>query len=397
MKNFKLGSVFGIPIELDLSFLIVLPVFAWIIGSRISQRIAVLNRISGANLAAQPLETGFTPWIVGSVAAIGLFIGVVLHELGHSFTAHYYGYEIDSITLWLLGGISEFSEMPNDWRQEIAIAIAGPVVSVLLGVFSAMVFFSLPANSNALGFLFGYLGLINVGLAAFNMLPGFPLDGGRVFRAMLARNRPYARATQIAANVGKGFALLLGLVGLAGFNVILIGIAFFIYMGASSEAQQTVLRATLEGIDAQTVMTPAENVEEVAPNTSVATLMERMFREAHTGYPVVDDGNLVGLVTLDRVRQVEESEREDVIVDDIMMTDIPIVSADESIMDVFDKMQEKDRGMYVVPDDQGSLAGLVSRTDVMTAFAVAQSDESTDLEYLEGDRPNVGSTMKTGT
>lgn len=397
MRSFRLGSVFDIPIELDLTFLLVLPVFAWIIGSQIESRVAILNRFLGANLAAQPLTTGLTPWIFGVVAAVGLFVGVILHELGHSVTAMHYGFEIESITLWIFGGISQFSEIPEDWRQELAIAVAGPVVSVLLGIISYLAFRGLPPGANALGFLLAYLGLINVALATFNMLPAFPLDGGRVLRALLARTRPFASATQTAANVGKGFAVLLGILGLIGFNIILMGIALFVYVGAASEAQQTILKAALEGVAVEDVMTPAEEVESVASDTSVATLLDRMFSEGYTSYPVLDDGDPVGLITLERARQVDENERGDVPIRDVMTTDVPTVSTEASVWDVFRDLQKSDAGVNVVLDDRGAMAGLVSRTDVTTAFRVAQSGESGQSARPERQRgrPEFGRTAES--
>jgi len=199
MRRFRIGSAFGIPIQLDLTFLLILPIFAWIIGSQVTQTVDLLNRVD-AGLDAAVLTTGSLPWVLGVAAAVGLFTGVILHELGHSLVARRYGYPIDSITLWLFGGIAQLTEMPEDWRQELTIAIAGPIVSVVLGVLSAVAFVAVPGSGEtgfqAARFVLGYLALMNVALAGFNLLPGFPMDGGRVLRALLARNRPFARATR---------------------------------------------------------------------------------------------------------------------------------------------------------------------------------------------------------
>ena len=315
MARFRIGSAFGIPIQLDLTFLLVLPLFAWIIGAQVGQTVGLLNDVWGAGLPVGPLEEGAIRWVLGLTAALGLFVGVVLHELGHSLVAIRYGYPISSITLWLFGGIAQLDEMPEDWKHELFIALAGPFVSVALAVLSYGAFLAVPAGSGvtlaATKFVLGYLALMNLALAIFNMLPGFPMDGGRVLRALLARRRGYARATKIAAEVGKIFAILLGLFGLFGpGGLFMVAIAFFIYIGASGEAQQTMMKAAFEGFQVQDIMTPADRIDTVDAEMSVADLIEQMFRQRHTGYPVARDGGIVGLVTLDDARAVREVERE---------------------------------------------------------------------------------------
>ena len=189
--------------------------------------------------------------------------------------------------------MASFTEFPEDWRHELVIAIAGPVVSVLLGVGSYVVFTSLPASVDAARFVFGYLAILNIVLAAFNLLPGFPMDGGRILRALLARNQPHAKAIQQAAAVGKLFAFGLGLLGLF-TNWFLTLLAFFIYIAASGEAQQTTIKAAFEDIIVSDVMTPEENLKTVSEETTISDLLARMFTERHIGYPVVRNGDLVG-------------------------------------------------------------------------------------------------------
>jgi CBS domain-containing protein len=217
---------------------------------------------------------------------------------------------------------------------------------------------------------------MNVGLAAFNMLPGFPMDGGRVLRAILARFLPYAQATKYAAEVGKVFALLLGLFGLfGGGGIFLIAIAFFIYIGASSEAQQTVMRAAFEGVRVRDIMTPAEEVDTVGPDASISDLVARMFSERHTGYPVVDGGEVVGLVTLADARGVREVERDAYTVAEVMSRDLHTVAPDADVMDAVSEMQEAGVGRLLVMDGD-ELAGILSRTDVMTALDVIKQSGS---------------------
>ncbi|GGL49281.1 CBS domain-containing protein [Halocalculus aciditolerans] len=373
MRSFKIGSAFGIPIKLDLTFLLILPVFAYLIGSQISAQADLIQSAFGVALDTSALTAGTTPWLLGVVAAVGLFAGVVLHELGHSLVAQHYGYPIDSITLWILGGIANLTDTPEDWKQEFQIAIAGPVVSIVIGVVCAAVLFVLPGDVAFAKFVVGYLALMNLVLAAFNLLPGFPMDGGRVLRALLARSRPYARATQIAAEVGKGFAVLLGILGLLAWNLIFIGIAFFIYIGAASEAQQTMMSAVFEDVTVGDIMTPVTELKTVSPSDSVADLTERMFRERHTGYPVIENGEIVGMVTLGDAREVDPVERDAYTVEDIMSKDVKTIDKEENAMTALERIQQESIGRLIVTNHHGELVGLISRTDLMTAFDIIQS------------------------
>ena len=383
MRRFRIGSVFGIPIQLDLTFLLVLPLFAWIIGTQVEQTTGLLNDTLGTGLDPGLLTGGALVWVLGVVAAVGLFTGVVLHELGHSVVAIRFGFPIDSITLWLFGGVAQLTEMPENWKQELAIAVAGPVVSVAIGVLSYVAFVVLPAGQStgveAARFVLAYLAMMNVALAAFNMLPGFPMDGGRVLRALLARTRPYARATTIAAEVGKVFAIILGLVGLFVVgNIFLAGLAFFIYIGAAGEARQTSMRADLEGVQVRDVMTPANRVTTVTPSLSVRELIQTMFRERHTGYPVEASGEVVGLVTLEDARAVRDVERDAYTVGDVMTTDLVTVSPETDVMDALNDLQDNSVGRLVVTDADGSFRGLLTRSDIMTALSILrESDEAT--------------------
>ncbi|WP_135303444.1 site-2 protease family protein [Haloarcula amylovorans] len=381
MRRFRIGSAFGIPIQLDLTFLLVLPLFAWIIGTQIDETTKLLNNTLGAGLDPAVLTDGNLVWVLGVLAAVGLFTGVVLHELGHSLVALRYGYPIDSITLWLFGGIAQLTEMPEDWKQELAIAIAGPIVSVVLGVLSYVAFVVLPgAQSTAIEsarFVFAYLALMNVALAIFNMLPGFPMDGGRVLRALLARTRSYARATQIAAEVGKVFAVLLGLFGLFVVgNIFLAGLAFFIYIGAAGESRQTMMRAAFEGVTVRDVMTPADHVTAVTPRQSVTELIQTMFEERHTGYPVEKDGEIVGLVTLEDARAVREVERDAYTVGDVMTTGLVTTSPETDVMDALSELQSNSVGRLIVTDEAGEFLGLLTRTDIMTALSIIKSSNA---------------------
>ena len=382
MRGITLGRAFGIPVRLNWTFPLVLPLFAVVIGLDIGGLAAVLDGLPGGGIDPDALGGTYRPWLLGLLTAAGLFVGVLLHEFGHSLVAMRYGYEIDSITLWLLGGLASFAEMPENWRHELRIAVAGPLVSVGVGIVSYGLFLAMPAGFDAGLFVFGYLALLNVGLAVFNMLPAFPMDGGRVLRALLARNRPHARATQTAARIGKVAAVVLGIVGLFA-NPMLILLAGFIYIAGSSEAKQTSYEAAFEDVTVGDVMTSGEALHVVAPDTTVAELTERMFRERHTGYPVVEEGQPVGLVTLDDAREVREIEREAYEVVDVMTSDLATVTPRTDAIEALQRIQQHDADrLPVVEGDE--IVGVVSRTDLTTAFDII---ESAGLPTTGTDRP----------
>ncbi|WP_293032407.1 site-2 protease family protein [Natronococcus sp.] len=378
MASIRIGSAFGIPIKLGVSFLLVVPLLAYLIGVQMELTVELLNDTFGAGIDPAPLTDGATPWLLGLAAALGLFVSVFFHELGHSMAARRYGLETQSITLWFLGGLAQFAEMPEDWHKEFVIAIAGPIVSVAVGVVCYVGFVLLPAELPAALFVLGYLAILNVVLAVFNMLPGFPMDGGRVLRALLSRNRSRLEATQIAAGVGKGFALLLGFAGIITLSIFWIAIAFFIYIAASSETQQIFVETAFEGLTVADLMTPAPKLDTVSPSLSLDQLLERMMRERHTGYPVLEDGALIGIITLEDLQ--ERADDDDTVVRDVMSTDLVTAAPDDEATTALRTIQREDIGRILVVDDDGSLAGLLSRTDLMKALEIAQRSRSIPAE-----------------
>jgi CBS domain-containing protein len=192
----------------------------------------------------------------------------------------------------------------------------------------------------------------------------------------------------MAAEVGKVFAFLLGIFGLFA-NLFLVALAFFIYMGASSEAQQSVMKAAFQDVTVRDIMTPRDQLNVVDEKTSIATLMDRMFRERHTGYPVMRNGQLVGMITLDDVREVREVERDAYRVDDVMAHELVTISPDADAMEAIATMQQRGVGRLPVVHD-GEFIGLVSRSDLVTAFNIIQSRGSLDsLDSLRTSEPSL--------
>jgi Zn-dependent proteases len=202
------------------------------------------------------------------------------------------------------------------------MALAGPLTSLVLGVVSTAIMYGIAdvggntPLAGALIFTFGYLGLLNIILFGFNLLPAFPMDGGRVLRAWLAKRMPLTRATRIAADIGKAFAILFGIFGFIIFNPILIIIAFFIYIGANQESLLVRYNILLKDLTMEQVM--ASPVMTVPPTLRLSELVEKMQTTKHLGFPVVENNHLVGLVTLADIQKSSPTDREALIVKDVM-------------------------------------------------------------------------------
>ncbi len=346
----------GIPVSLDLSFLIVLPLLAFLIGSQLPVYLRLLQ------ISAPPeLLQGPTPYLLGLLAALGLFLSVLIHELGHALTARAYGVQTREITLWLLGGVAQLEQIPRTRGAEAVIAIAGPIVSVLLSGLFGLLRGLVPTEAAEGQFLLGYLSFINLSLALFNLLPALPLDGGRILRSLLALYRPYLEATRTAVAVSKVMAFALGLLGLFIGNLFMVLIAFFVFMAASAEGEQAVLNRTLEGLWARDLMT--REISSVPPSLSVAELLEKMMLERHVGYPVVEEGRLLGLISLEDLHGASPQTR----VLERMRPPLQ-VNQDTEALAALQRMAEQGFSRLLITDASGNLVGILSKTDLLRAL-----------------------------
>jgi Zn-dependent protease/predicted transcriptional regulator len=367
--SFQIGRLYGIPVLLHWSFALVIPLFAWIIGVEISYTTALISGLFGIPEINQSLITsGYTPYILGAIVSIGLFVGVFIHELAHSIIAKRNKIKINSITLLILGGVSSMEETTPDPRVELPMALAGPVTSLVLGIISTAIMYVIAdvgGNTPVAGslvFIFGYLGLLNIILFAFNLLPAFPMDGGRVLRAWLAKRMPLARATRIAADIGKAFAIVFGIFGFIIFNPILIIIAFFIYIGANQESLMVRYNILLKDLTMGQVM--SSPVMTVPPTMTLTELVEKMHTTKHLGFPVVDKGQLVGLVALADVQKTPPLDREAMLVKDVMSRQVVTLPPTAPLTDAFRTMSERQIGR--IPVVQGDeIVGIVTRTDIL--------------------------------
>jgi Zn-dependent protease/CBS domain-containing protein len=362
--SLRIGRILGIPIYLHFTFLIILPFFALVFGFSYSEFFGY--GIGFQNLAVDDLGKA----LLGTVAAVVFFASILIHELCHSYVALRNHYKISGITLLIFGGVSEIEEQPGGAKGEAWMAFVGPASSLVIGsVVSLMYFLTKDLNGGvelqAAVLMFGLIGFYNLLLGAFNLLPAFPMDGGRVLRALLARRLDFLKATRYAVAIGKAFSVGMGIFGLLTFNFILILIALFLYTGAEGEYQQTKVTSLLTGIKVGEIMT--REVSTVTPDETAHELLARMMREKHMGYPVIEGETVVGMVTFQDVTKVPDATRDTIRVRDIMSRTVIHVPPYMEAVDVLKVFNELSIGRVVVLVD-GKLIGILSRTDMVRAM-----------------------------
>ncbi len=360
--NYRLPfDIMGIPINLHISFLIFLPVLAWLIGRQIDFYIELLN------LGIDPTEIahGTNAFLVGLFAAVGLFIGVTLHELGHSLVGISYGVKVESITLYVLGGVAQLEEIPSRPGEEAKMALAGPATSFALGG----IFWLLLTWANPTGavprFMLGYLFYVNIAVGIFNLVPALPLDGGRVLRSLISLRKSHFEATKIATQLSKFLAVLMGIYGLLSFNIILLVIAFYIYSGVVSEFRNVVLDRALAGFTTGDLMT--RDVVTVDPETRVEELKEFMVKKRHLGYPVVKNHDVIGIVTLEDLQKSEDPNEP---IENVLTREVITIDKDQPAIEAFHMIVDNELGRLVVTDGSGDMVGIITRTDIMNAMKV---------------------------
>ncbi len=338
--SLKLGEVAGIRVQVHFTFLIFL---AWIVLSGLmagkSQQVVLAN-------------TAFM---------LGLFGCVVLHEFGHALTAKHYGIRTKDITLLPIGGVARLERMPDDPRQELWVALAGPAVNVVIAAGLGMWLYatrgslSLAGIDMATGSFAERLLLVNVTLVVFNMLPAFPMDGGRVVRALLATRMEYTRATQIAASLGQGMALLFGVVGFF-YNPMLMFIALFVWIGAEQESSMVLMKSALGGIPVSAAM--MTKFETVAPGDSLDHVSRLILSGSQQDFPVLDGKRVAGVVTRDGLLKAL-AQKDDPAVSEIMRRDVAIADASDMLENALQRLQASGCNTLLVLQNQ-NLVGLLT-------------------------------------
>ncbi len=354
--SFKIGRAFGIDVKVHWTFFLLLAFFAFI------------GYQGGGGLVGA---------LVTTALIVTLFFSVLLHEYGHSLVAQRLGIEIRDITLLPIGGVSNMRTPPEKPSEEIKITIAGPLVNVVLAPIFFGVGLALGADPSNLanpffggfssaGQFFVYLGVINIALAIFNLLPAFPMDGGRVLRGLLATRLERVRATEIASVVGQVFAVAFFFFGLLSGNIILALIAVFVFFGASGEAQMVRQREQARGLSVSDVMGTKPRLETLTPYHTFDQILDTVIHGYQTDFPVVEeeDGRLAGILTRKEIFSAARSPHDIRNVRDIMRTEFPTISPEADLFGEGNRaLQESDlRAIPVVKD--GELVGMLTVEDI---------------------------------
>jgi Zn-dependent protease/CBS domain-containing protein len=353
MSGFRIATIRGIPIRIHFSFLLVLPLIAYGFGRAF---------VEAARLAdVPPEELHGSPFVWGLGIAVALFLSVLVHELAHSLYALHRGGRVREITLLMIGGVSQIEQLPKSARHEAVMALVGPLASLVLGAVLYLLYRAAGEASFNVRFALFHLGTLNLFLGVFNLLPAFPMDGGRILRSLLAGKMGTVRATRIASRVGKGFAVLFGIWGFLTFNMLLLLIAFFVFVGADAESRAVMVKSLLGRWHVQDLM--RTQVSTVPADLSVHEAAERMLDEHRLAFAVTDGGRCVGVLTLDAIQAVPPERRRDTAARDVAFKTPPLAPSEEAAK-AFQIMSATDAPEIAVADG-GRLVGTISREDIV--------------------------------
>jgi Zn-dependent protease/CBS domain-containing protein len=359
-NSFTIVRIRGIPIGVHYTWLIAFFMITWSLAA-------------GYFPSTYPGWSRPTYWIVGAIASVSLFVSVLLHELCHSIVAQARGLAVNSITLFIFGGVSNIARESEDPQDEFLIAVVGPLSSVILAGLFWLGEQVVAGSTGPVNAMLYYLARINLMLAVFNILPGFPLDGGRVLRAILwGTTGSMVRGTVIASVIGQilafgfiGYGLLLLLDGdfLTGIWIGFIG--WFLNSAAESTRRQVQMQEGFRGVRVADVMTPDPPV--VSPALPVRELVDsHILQRGLRAIPVAQDGRVVGLVTLSDVKHLPESEWSRNTVGAIMTRPpLKTIKPGASVTEALEGLVNLDVNQLVVVDEDGTLLGTLSRGDVM--------------------------------
>jgi Zn-dependent protease/predicted transcriptional regulator len=367
--SWKLARIAGIDVYVHATFFMVV---AWI---------ALIHWSESQTLAGVIEGVGFI---------LVLFACVVAHEFGHALTARRYGIRTRDITLLPIGGLARLERMPDVPVQELWVALAGPAVNLVIAI---LLFLGLHASGlwqsiDRIGVTTGAFAervmLANVVLAVFNLLPAFPMDGGRALRALLATRMEYTRATQRAALIGQGMAILFGFIGLQG-NPILIFIALFVWIGAGQEASMVQMKSALAGIPLRRAM--LTDFRALTPTSTLGDAVDVLLSGSQQDFPVVRNGRVEGMLTRsDLVKALTRSGRAAHVADN--MRQCPTAEASEMLETVFGRLQGRD--CHTIPVlDRGALIGLVTMDNVGEFIMIQAAERATLDGGARAEQPRI--------
>jgi Zn-dependent protease/predicted transcriptional regulator len=362
--SWKIASIMGIPIRVHFSWLVIFGLIAWSLSTAYFPRVA-------------PDLSELSYWAGGLIAALLLFLSVAFHELSHSLMAKKYRLVISSITLFIFGGVSQMKGEPPTPKAERAIALAGPLSSFFLSLIFFLAYGMV--EGRVARALFSYLSELNLVLGAFNLIPGFPMDGGRVLRAFLwKRSGDFFSATRRASRYGQTISLFLILFGLfslfAGFPgaIWLMLIGWFLYSASQSSYRQAGLQETLVGIKVKDIM--VRNIVTMPSDLSLDIAVNEYFlRYGYGGFPVMDNGEFLGFVSLKEIKNVPKTEWHDVRVSDVVdpFRNDWEVSMNDDAMKALELMLNEDRGRLAVME-HGKMIGLITRNGIAAYIRIME-------------------------
>jgi|GEM_PF-34629 len=384
--SIEVAKIKGIPVRLHFTLLISFFLISWTLATHLMPQ-------------HFPNLTSLDYWVMGSFGAVLLFVSILLHELAHSVVATKYGIRVRRIILFIFGGVSDMDEEPKDFRKEFKMAIAGPATSFAIAGGLALIWWvvfqghtgttggetlSIVLIAKAVTF---YGAISNAILGAFNLIPAFPFDGGRVLRAGLVRWKgDYETATRIAAKVGiamsyvfMGFGFALMLTGDFASGLWLILIGWFLHGGAQSYMSQFELSSTLSGVRLQDIMNT--DMISLRPDNTVDDALEDYFAvHMKSELPVIDyNGYLLGMITLKHALNIPEYRRRQMKVEEVMtpLEELIIMRHDEHAIEALKQMAGRHMGKVFICDADGRLTGLVSKTDVINAARETRKRQET--------------------
>jgi Zn-dependent protease/CBS domain-containing protein len=351
---FKIGRFSGIEVRVHWTFFLLLTFFAF-----------VGYQASGSAVGA----------LTATLTIVALFLCVLLHEFGHSLVAQRLGIEIHSITLLPVGGVSNLETLPEKPADEVKISVVGPLVSVVLALIFfgvGLLFGAVPrvptdlfAGFGSVGQFFFYLGYLNTVLAVFNLLPAFPLDGGRILRGLLATRLGAVRATDVSSTIGQIFAAAFFLIGLLSSNLLLALVAVFVFFGASGESQMVRQRETTRGLSVSDVMGTKPHTETVTPSHSFGQVLDSVIHGYQEDFPVVDEnGKLIGMITREEIMAAAHSPKRYQSVRELMKTNVSTISSEADLFeDALPTLQQS--ALRALPvTEKGELVGMLTIEDV---------------------------------
>ena len=362
----KIATIFGIPIRVHFSFLLLLALIGTLPSSQ-------GNELAGA---------------YGVILLVSIFFCVVLHELGHSLVAKGFGFDVESITLLPIGGVAAMKTVPSKPIQEFLISAAGPAVSfglaILFSILSGMLYksgiFKLISSNglNEISFL-SKLAIINMWLAIFNLLPAFPMDGGRILRSIIWPFTGFVRATAIAGRIGQASAIILFILGLTAKNPWLVFIAIFIYLGAKSESESAYWQEKLKHIPVTEFYNP--NIVYVNPDMSIAQAKDIAIRTGQYNLPVLNGHRLEGMLSERDLRKALKTGEINRPIKDFMSRQLTYCNESDNLANIIKTMIDKNIG-YVAIIDNGQIKGFITQEGIWNILASEKDRKNNDINDI---------------